>query len=459
MGTGTTAPWRGLARVAALLGIATVAGAGAPPAWAADTAPAPVQRVAGKGTQITATGLYRVDPSVGDPLLTHGPDALTPTERAAAAPLANDGNGFAPGSPERQPQCATDFYQQVIYAYVSGAPDRTAEVTPEIRGVVGRMDAVLNAASIASGGPSADYKMLCDDAGAVRVDPLMVPGTSFAEVVAAARAAGFASAQADYLVFVDGEAGENCGISSYQADESLTIDNRSNTGGGYATVYRPCWGNQTPMHESAHLMGAIQYGAPNSTGTGGHCNEALDVLCYSPDGGDRNQGGLLVRCADRIEFDCNFDDYFDTAPEPGEYLDSHWNLGSPLNRFVTFSETVEASADDPRPSGAPEPVKKLGKRRGAVGARGDWTRYKIRVRGHTRWLKVRLFAPPGASLALFVRSGKEPTRMVYACRATQRGRHASCRIDDPAPGIWHAGVLTRGGPVGAGYRISGRARR
>jgi hypothetical protein len=409
--------------------------------------------VVGKGAQVTAGGLYRVDPSVGDPLLTHGPDARAATERPAGTGLAADGTGFEPGAVERQPLCATDFYQQVIYAYVSGTPNRAAEATPEIRSVVGRMDAVLNAASVASGGPSADYKVLCDDAGQVRVDTLTIPGTSFAEIVAAARAAGFASDRADYLVFVDGEAGGSCGIASYETDESLSIDNRSNVGRGYAAVYGPCWNNETPMHESAHLMGAVQYGAPNATGTGGHCNEDFDVLCYSPDGGDRNQEGVLLHCPDAVQFDCNYDDYFDSAPEAGEYLDSHWNLGSPLNRFISFEGI------DPNQLTSKQPAEQLGKQRGATGERGDWGRYTVRVRGHARWLKVRLFAAPGADIAMFVRRSKDPTREVYACRADRHGRHATCRIDDPDPGVWHAGVLTRGGAIGASYKIGARARR
>jgi alpha-tubulin suppressor-like RCC1 family protein len=37
-----------------------------------------------------------------------------------------------------------------------------------------------------------------------------------------------------------------------------------------------------------------------------------------------------------MHYDCGHDDYFDAAPEPGEYLASHWNVGSTLNRFIAF---------------------------------------------------------------------------------------------------------------------------
>lgn len=454
MGTGPTSLSVPLARPAALLALALASVFAMVGTASAQEAPDSTRRVIGAGAEMTATGLYRVDPSVGDPLLTHGPDARASVERDGPSAAGPDGIGFGPGSVERPPLCATDFYQQVIYANVSGTPDRTGEATAEIRSVIGRMDAVLNAASLASGGPNADYKVLCDPSGQVRVDTLTIPGASFSEVVSAARAAGFNSDRADYLVFVDGELGGSCGIASYETDQTLSVDNRSNVGGGYGIVYGPCWDGETAMHESAHLMGAVQYGAPNSTGTGGHCNEDYDVLCYSPDGGDRNQAGTLLHCPDFVQFDCGFDDYFDTAPEPGEYLSTHWNLGSPLNRFLSLS----GSGSQLLP-GKPAAIETLGKQRAASGERGDWRRFKVRVRGQTRSLRVRLFAAPGAELALFVRHSREPTREVFHCRDAGPGRHASCRISDPDPGVWYAGVLTRGGRIGASYKISARARR
>ena len=94
-------------------------------------------------------------------------------------------------------------------------------------------------------------------------------------------------------------------------------------------------------------------------------------MCYSPDGGDRNQGGMLLAAPESPRFDCDFDDYFDSAPEPGEYSDSHWNLGSPLNRFIAFGGPA-----------APAPTRDSDTRSSAAGAsgatsgeRGDWRHF------------------------------------------------------------------------------------
>ena len=55
------------------------------------------------------------------------------------------------------------------------------------------------------------------------------------------------------------------------------------------------------MHEGAHTMGAVQASAPHSTGSGWHCNQEQDVLCYV-DGGDRNQF-IVNDCPARLYFD------------------------------------------------------------------------------------------------------------------------------------------------------------
>lgn len=423
-------------------------------------APSDVAAVAGPGTRAVDNDLYRVTPATGPALLTHGPDTRESMEVRAADALAPDGTGFGPGALERQPVCATDFYQRVIYANVAGTPSRGAELTAEIRHVVGRMDAVLNSESIASGGPGADYKVLCDSSGQVQVDSLTVPGATFAEVVAAARTAGLGSSRSSNLIFLDGTLGGSCGIASYESDQRLSIDNRSNVGGGWAVVYGPCWNSPTPMHESAHMMGAVQYSAPNSTGSGGHCNEANDVMCYSPDGGDRNQSGMVLRCAGRASFDCGYDDYFDSAPEPGEYLDSHWNLGSSLNRFIALASPAAAQeAAAAAAATVEQPMRHHGRKRGTSGEPGTWDQFAFKVPRHVDAVQVRLFAGPGADLGLYAQRRAHPTADRFACREVLKANHATCLVEGPDPGRWFAGVLSRGGRIGAGFKISVKVKR
>jgi hypothetical protein len=321
---------------------------------------------------------------------------------------------------------------------------------------------VLNADSLASGGGTADYKLLCDSAGAIRVDRLVTPSTSFDRIVAAARAAGFGARNVDYTIFLDDDGGGACGIGSYAEDERLVAGNASNLGGSYAVAYTGCWYDETPMHEVAHNQGAVQYGAPNSTGIGGHCYDEVDVVCYSPDGGNLHQDGTVTRCTDRIHFDCGADDYFDTAPEPGEYLATHWNLGSPLNRFIAFGPQPT-----PPPTGAATQAEEGSKvmrlrrgkaRRGRSAEAGRWRSYWIRVPALKRPLRVVLNGPGceaggcETNLDLYVRRGSTPTEASFARRAGRPGSDERARIG-ARRGKWYVGIRTASGRPGFPFKI------
>lgn len=277
----------------------------------------------------SAQTLFTVPLPDGTRLFTHGPDP-----KAQLDAKGSHGTEIGPGDPERAPVCAADHFQHVLYGRLTGSADRYSQVKGQIQSSVRRMDAVLNEESFASGGRTADYTILCEAGGGVRVDRFTSPAADFESVVGAAAAAGFDRADVNYSIFFDTLATWYCGIGSYQSDERLSASNLNNQGGGYAISQRDCWDGGTPMHESGHNMGAVQYNAPNGTGSGAHCLDLLDVMCYA-DGGDRDTG-TFNRCLDQIHYDCGGDDYFDSRPEPGEYLASHWNIGSSLNRFIAF---------------------------------------------------------------------------------------------------------------------------
>jgi len=287
-------------------------------------------------TKRAAKHLLRVKLRDASTVVTHGLDP----QPAAPERIVD----FA--GPERQPVCASDRYQRVLYGYPSGATSRLASVKTTITGEMRRIDALLNEEALASGGKTADYKVLCDSAGEIQVDSFQSSEadqqTSFAGVVSAAKRAGFNASNADYTIFFDSSAPPACGTGTISDDQRLTADNANNSGGGYAVVYSDCWTDRTAMHENGHNQGAVQYDAPYSTGSGAHCDDGYDVMCYS-DGGDKDVG-LTVFCSDKMHFDCRHDTYFDTAPEPGQYLATHWNLGSPLNRFIALDDQAPRKA-------------------------------------------------------------------------------------------------------------------
>jgi hypothetical protein len=292
-------------------------------------ASAEVPPAVGGGAERMTDGLWRLVLDDGAVLYTHGPD-----------PAPDHGGGMGPGDPERDPVCSLDFHQHVLYGRPADREDRSADVVPAIRASIRRMNAVLAEEALATGDREADYKVKCDLAGEIQVDTFIADASDFNSIVTGARASGFVAPTTDYTIFFDGSFPGVCGIASYLFDPELQ-DSPNNLGAGYAVTYRGCWNGGTPMHENGHNQGAVATGAPYSTGSGHHCADENDIMCYSPDGGDRNQRGTFARCTDRVYFDCGHDTYFDAAPEHGEYLETHWNIGSPNNRFIRFGPVLE----------------------------------------------------------------------------------------------------------------------
>lgn len=477
------------------LGLPAQAWADHPTPGAADgEVPNAVERALGGEVTELPSGLYEVDPANGPDFTSHGPDT-------AADVGADHGSGLGPGDPERAPACASDgYYQHVLYAYRTGSPNRLDQVKADIQASVRRMNAVLNLESIASGGGGADYRVLCDADEQIRVDAFATPAgaTSLSAVSNAARNAGFGSSSADYTIFFDYDSPSFCGVGHYSDDERLTAGNQNNGGGDYGMTYSDCWNGSTPMHENGHNQGAVQYNAPYSTGDGAHCFDENDVMCYA-DGGDLYPGDLLSRCTDRLYFDCGFDSYFDAAPESCEYLATHWNIGSRLNRFVEFSGTdtsvppacaappepapdpAPTEPSDPPPTPTPEPgasisgstatgsaptgpKQRLANRRetwGSAAGPGGWRLYAIKVpRGASR-LKITLDCAPDCEdrLDLYARRGADVSLSDYDCRSAGSGSDETCRIRAPRRGIWNIGVQTASGGGGSLYEIAARYRR
>jgi pre-peptidase len=397
-------------------------------------------------------GHYKVRLRNGKVVYTHGPDFAE-----------SHGMSIGPGDPERAPACATDYYQHVLYARPAAASDRYATVKAQIQASMRRVNAVLNEASLASGNTTGDYKVLCDGSGQIAVGQFTnAASSSLTDIINAATAAGFNKPNVNYSIFYDGSGPSGtCGIGTLYWDERLTSNNYNNLGGGFATSYAGCW-EMIPMHENGHNMGAVQFYAPNGTGSGAHCQDEQDVMCYA-DGGSRFTG-LIQRCTDEVKFDCGYDDYFDSAPETGEYLANHWNLGSPLNRFIKFGSSGGTPPPPPPPPPPPDPDPSSptltnGVAKAATsGARYSWKYYKISVPTGKTSLKVVLDGPACSTstctpnLNLFTRRAYKPTLASYSCAARTADSDETCTKTSPTGGYWYVGVYVYRGSL-ASYTI------
>ena len=154
-----------------------------------------------------------------------------------------------------------------------------------------------------------------------------------------------------------------------------------------ARTDRNCWGKLGPIggtnagvsveaHELGHTFGAVQNTAPHSTftgqaGTGGHCHDEYDAMCYDDDGVATTKP-LTYTCnvLHAPLLDCGHDDYFHTAPAAGTYLATRWNTAksrfligtlAPLNDAFAAAAPVNgfATADT-------QPVLVLGSNGGAT---------------------------------------------------------------------------------------------
>jgi hypothetical protein len=96
----------------------------------------------------------------------------------------------------------------------------------------------------------------------------------------------------------------------------------------YFTSNSQAFGDEVPLHEITHNLGAVQFSAPHSS-LGGHCYDESDVECYNDGGSYFTSGGsTTASCSDAAHevYDCGLDDYFNPSPSPGSYLATHWNL-------------------------------------------------------------------------------------------------------------------------------------
>jgi hypothetical protein len=295
--------------------------------------------VTGQGLSCrTATG-WVVRLANGRTLLTHGPDPRP------AGPPASFGGG--PGTSHSDPYCvqSSDYGVRIVYATPSDKTDNYSTVLQTIRDTVREMNSRLNEAGQEAGGKIVNYRVVCDSTGAISVadEHLTTASTAdnFSTITTELTNRGYTSSTQKYLVFYDDPVSGFCGQGSLAYDTSLSVNNSNNSGPTFAITYEAfsgCAGSHVPMHELGHALGAVQSTAPHDSGAG-HCNDGSDVMCYA-DGGalQCTTGGSQCEntCFDYEHFDCGHDTYFHANPPSGNWLQTHWNIGSTLNRFLTF---------------------------------------------------------------------------------------------------------------------------
>jgi len=260
-------------------------------------------------------------------------DGPPPAVAAAPTPAGDPGQ---PGlSQHVAPSCSGTGGDgnrvQVIYAFEQGKPDRYNDLLPLLRSWVADVDDTFALSSRKTGGGLRvrwvhancvpDIKREVLPAGALYGDDINV-------MIEALDARGYNRPTRKYLVFAD--ATRLCGIGQMYPDS----DKNSNLNDGaypmFARVDSGCWSfpqnwHSTAAHELMHTVGGVQYDAPHST-PAGHCRDENDAMCYDDDG----SGPVTTQEAcggggSESLFDCRNDDYFNTAPARGSYLDTHWN--------------------------------------------------------------------------------------------------------------------------------------
>ncbi|MFW6868492.1 hypothetical protein ACOACQ_13955 [Nocardioides sp. CPCC 206347] len=252
-----------------------------------------------------------------------------PTAAAASSPAVTcEGDGVA------------GYRVQAMYVVESGRTNRFAALQSSFQLWAAGVDDVVNRSAALTGGVRR-VRFVTDPAGGTcvaRVLNVTVPAgalSSFNASIAAVQALGYTDPTRKYLMWTD--ATVLCGVASMYPNDS---DGQANPNNGsyaqYARTDSGCWGfgdgaaqHSVEAHELLHTLGGVQSTAPHGT-RAGHCWDESDTMCYADGGGFSMQ---QVCPAEReYLFDCNNDDYFSTYPDPGSYLDSHWNAAD--SRFL-----------------------------------------------------------------------------------------------------------------------------
>ncbi|MCX6399091.1 MAG: hypothetical protein NTX33_04060 [Propionibacteriales bacterium] len=252
-----------------------------------------------------------------------------PVQAAVASPdVACEGDG------------ASGYRTQAMYVVEAGRTNRFAALQSSLQLWAAGVDDVVNRSAALTGGVRR-VRFVTDTAGATCVAKVLnvtVPAgsmSSFNATISAVQALGYTAASRKYLMWTD--ATVLCGVASMYPNDSESQGNPNNGSyAQYARIDAGCWGfgnggaqHSVEAHELVHTLGGVMSTAPHGT-RAGHCWDEADTMCYADGGGFAMQ----QVCAAEREYllDCNNDDYFSTYPDPGSWLDGHWNAAD--SRFL-----------------------------------------------------------------------------------------------------------------------------
>lgn len=252
-----------------------------------------------------------------------------PSNAAATLPVTWCGSPSADAASDAVFEHSNAPKFKVIYAYATDQGNRVMTYADRLQSIVSDVDGLFVQAT---GGASTVRFDLGTSCGPDFLDIGVVPLTNASSVYPGDRAVwdelrttlpGRFPGHKNFLVFFE-VAGERLPTGLSSSDTNADIP-------GWASVHNqhgrvsvvsmpateiadsPTRTFHVAAHEILHALGAVQSTAPHFT-AGGHCNDSVDDLLCIP------------REGDATTIDGGGDDYFNPAPAPGSYLDTHFNI-------------------------------------------------------------------------------------------------------------------------------------
>lgn len=252
-----------------------------------------------------------------------GVDARDPVQPYTSAELASANNIVCEGDGQSGNRV------QALYVRAEGTPSNYARFGPSFQEYARRANTLIIESSYRHG-QARSIRFVTDSGCKVSVPEVTIPNGSddlFGDTVAALKQKGYNRVDRKYMVWLDYDYSKDptpaCGWGSVYNDSSPSASNGANKGPTFGLTGNGCWGRGTESHELLHNLGAVQNDAPN-TDNSSHCTDEWDRMCQVSDGVTLR---YICGVSQQNLFDCNGDDYFNTATNipSSNYLSNHWN--------------------------------------------------------------------------------------------------------------------------------------